>query len=756
MDGISSGTGQVWSPASLGGGGYITGLIQHPAQSGVLYARCDVAGVFASLDGGFTWEARNGGLTKAYHHQVQSFAISPHRPEVLFRCSGEVRSRTFYGSVHKSADGGHTWREVCTGMGFYGNGPTRMYGEVIAVDPHHPEVVAAGGYTGGLWISRDEGETWKQTPLPEERYGCVAFHPGIPGMLYAGTIGDNDLNMDYAETGEGGVLGLLQDLPRGKAGRLYASSDLGDTWMLLHTGPSFAELAFDSRDPQRLQAACIWNGIRSSTDGGRTWQTGMTGLPEEGQRYGTVVQDSHHPQRWYTAPDARPHMTAVPPVPLYGSGLAGSGSGEWQLLRQHNDEDLSGFPAYMDHFGSGSRAAAAGWAISKIIVDRFIEDRLYLANWYGVAVSPDGGRTWCAGHFRGLETTCMEAVVAASHQPGKFCVTMADHPPKVTEDGGRSFWNLPGIPGYSGSTAAVISRSDPRRYLYGLVGHGRTACIALHCDGGVNASAVLPLGTGLFVQALREDGVKNSTFYAYVDGPVASGAGIYRSSDDGMTWEQTAFRPPSYVDTLPHHKNRIEAELLSVVVYQVKNACGANQMLAASPFHQGRVLVGEWTEGIWESHDGGDTWKSIGEGLPFQRSGSASVLNAIAYSPNYPDLIYAGFISEGLWRSSDGGRTWSKLYPLIEGEVFNVSALAVGTVDEGEDLLILASEPMVVNGTDSQAVYSMDGGCKWQGWQQSGIGAVRWKGMALDCEDIQVLGVSCGNGAFYMRLADKI
>ncbi|WP_039790868.1 hypothetical protein, partial [Paenibacillus riograndensis] len=289
-------------------------------------------------------------LGKAYHHQVQSFAISPHRPEVLFRCSGEVRGRTFCGSVHKSADGGHTWREVCTGMGFYGNGPTRMYGEVIAVDPHHPEIVAAGGYTGGLWISRDEGESWMRTPLPEDRYGCVAFHPGIPGMLYAGTISDEDLNMDYAETGEGGVLGLLQDLPRGNAGRLYASSDLGDTWMLLHEGPSFAELAFDSRDPQRLMAACIWNGICSSPDGGRNWQTNMAGLPEAGQRYGSVVQDSHQPQRWYTAPDVRPHMKAVPPVPLYVSGLAGNRSGEWQLIRQHNDEDLSGFPDYMDHF----------------------------------------------------------------------------------------------------------------------------------------------------------------------------------------------------------------------------------------------------------------------------------------------------------------------------------------------------------------------------------------------------------------------
>ncbi|KWX87165.1 hypothetical protein AMQ83_14720 [Paenibacillus riograndensis] len=82
--------------------------------------------------------------------------------------------------------------------------------------------------------------------------------------------------------------------------------------------------------------------------------------------------------------------------------------------------------------------------------------------------------------------------------------------------------------------------------------------------------------------------------------------------------------------------------------------------------------------------------------------------------------------------------------------------MAVGTDDEGVDLLLVASEPMVVNGTDSQVVYSRDGGCRWQAWEQSGIGAVRWKGIAFDCEGRQVLGVSCGNGAFHKRLADKI
>lgn len=42
----------VWTPASLGGGGYITGLIQHPAISGIVYARCDVAVFSAALMAG--------------------------------------------------------------------------------------------------------------------------------------------------------------------------------------------------------------------------------------------------------------------------------------------------------------------------------------------------------------------------------------------------------------------------------------------------------------------------------------------------------------------------------------------------------------------------------------------------------------------------------------------------------------------------------------------------------------------------------
>jgi len=45
----------VWQQSHFGGGGFITGLILDPKTPDILYARCDVAGVFKSVDGGQHW-----------------------------------------------------------------------------------------------------------------------------------------------------------------------------------------------------------------------------------------------------------------------------------------------------------------------------------------------------------------------------------------------------------------------------------------------------------------------------------------------------------------------------------------------------------------------------------------------------------------------------------------------------------------------------------------------------------------------------
>ncbi|MNR33224.1 hypothetical protein D3C85_1508800 [compost metagenome] len=48
--------------SDMGGGGYITGIVQDFENSDILYGRSDVAGVFKSVNGGKSWNLSNAGL----------------------------------------------------------------------------------------------------------------------------------------------------------------------------------------------------------------------------------------------------------------------------------------------------------------------------------------------------------------------------------------------------------------------------------------------------------------------------------------------------------------------------------------------------------------------------------------------------------------------------------------------------------------------------------------------------------------------
>ncbi len=80
--------------------------------------------------------------------------------------------------------------------------------------------------------------------------------------------------------------------------------------------------------------------------------------------------------------------------------------------------------------------------------------------------------------------------------------------------------------------------------------------------------------TALFVQALVEDGYQAGTFYALLDGRVTDGAGLYRSVDWGESWHPLTVSLPPHLNQLPYQRHWIEAELLSVVVYQVRMRAG--------------------------------------------------------------------------------------------------------------------------------------------------------------------------------------
>jgi photosystem II stability/assembly factor-like uncharacterized protein len=241
-----------WFPANTGGGGYITGIVQAVDNPDVIYARCDVGGVFKTTDRGRNWKTCNSGLSRWYNHSVQSMAVDPHNHRIIFRCSGDIRNKTLYGSIHRSSNGGNSWKEVCTEVGFYGNGGTRMFGELIAIDPFNGKNVFAAGYAGGIWVSSDSGFNWTYKLGSGERFGTVGVNPWFKNIYYAGTL----------------------------SGKLYKSVDNGNSWSVVFQKEEkdfgFTEFAFEKKNKDIIYAACKGAGIYRSTDGGKSFSPVIT------------------------------------------------------------------------------------------------------------------------------------------------------------------------------------------------------------------------------------------------------------------------------------------------------------------------------------------------------------------------------------------------------------------------------------------------------------------------------------------------
>jgi photosystem II stability/assembly factor-like uncharacterized protein len=144
----------------------------------------------------------------------------------------------------------------------YGSGPgsrKTMSGRVaaFAVDPSDPRHLLLGAAGGGIWESRDEGDSWavRTDDAATLSIGAIAFDPSDPGVVWAGT---GEGNSEYAHLGQG----------------LLRSTDGGTTWTQVaapvFAGVGFYHLVVDPLDSDRLLVATTGGGA-VSRDGGATW-----------------------------------------------------------------------------------------------------------------------------------------------------------------------------------------------------------------------------------------------------------------------------------------------------------------------------------------------------------------------------------------------------------------------------------------------------------------------------------------------------
>lgn len=165
--------GKTWAKVGLEKSEHIGKILVDPRDSNVvwvaaqgpLWAPGGERGLYKTTDGGKTWTAV---LTIDENTGVSDIAFDPRNPDVLYAVSYQRRRHVWTlinggpgSALHKTEDGGKTWRKLEKGL------PTSDIGRIgIAVSPPNPDVVyaivEAQDDQHGFYRSTDAGATWEK------------------------------------------------------------------------------------------------------------------------------------------------------------------------------------------------------------------------------------------------------------------------------------------------------------------------------------------------------------------------------------------------------------------------------------------------------------------------------------------------------------------------------------------------------------------------------------------------------------------
>lgn len=176
-----------WGPGAAGL--VLHSILGEPDDAAKLWVGISAAGVFASTDGGATWERRNH-VAPAEEKE----ALHPAAPEGgevglcvhnLDRAGGVLYQQNHYG-VWRSADDGKSWEDVNTGL-------PSTFGFPVRVHPRNPQMVWTLPLNGDMegrfppdasaavWRSTDGGATWEaqRAGLPQQACFFTVLRQGM-------------------------------------------------------------------------------------------------------------------------------------------------------------------------------------------------------------------------------------------------------------------------------------------------------------------------------------------------------------------------------------------------------------------------------------------------------------------------------------------------------------------------------------------------------------------------------------------------
>ncbi len=254
-------------PATMGG--RIDDLAVLESNPAVFYVGTATGGLWKTMNNGTTWEVLFDDIDDTV--SIGDVAINPNDANTVWVGSGENNNRqsTSWGSgVYKSIDGGHTWKH----MGLR----TSKHIARIIVDPIDHDVVyvaALGSVFGpggerGIYKTTDGGLTWNRVLYVDEDTGGteLVMDPSNNKVIYAATYQRRRATWGFNGGGPGSAM--------------WKSSDAGRTWTKLTNGVPSGNLGRIGMDVYRKNPNIVYariehakeSGTYRSDDAGMTWK----------------------------------------------------------------------------------------------------------------------------------------------------------------------------------------------------------------------------------------------------------------------------------------------------------------------------------------------------------------------------------------------------------------------------------------------------------------------------------------------------
>jgi photosystem II stability/assembly factor-like uncharacterized protein len=253
--------GRSFQPMGLRTSEHISKILVDPRDSNVVYAASEgplwsaggERGVFKTTDGGATWTPV---LSIGENTGVTDLEQDPGNPDVLYAAAYQRRRHvwSFLGGgpesgIHKTTDGGKTWRRLASGL------PSVHMGKIgLAISPVAPDVVYAtidaADDKSGFYRSLDSGEHWEK----RSDYRSGGTGPHYYQEIYASPHDrDRVYQMDVW---------------------IHLTENGGETFAILGEPYKHSDnhaLAFDPDDPDYLLAGSD-GGLYETWDHGKNWK----------------------------------------------------------------------------------------------------------------------------------------------------------------------------------------------------------------------------------------------------------------------------------------------------------------------------------------------------------------------------------------------------------------------------------------------------------------------------------------------------